>query len=129
MTETIKNNKLIADFLGLKTASNSDIYLNSENIHIFPHLDYARTIDEFEFHSNWNWLMFVVEKIEMFKFVSNFVIATNYVMIETVKENGVYIDCRIENMILINQKSIDILYKTIVQFIKWYNEEKDNISS
>jgi len=94
--KTIKDNKLVAEFMGF-------VYVPEDAI------DYSKS---------WNWLMPVVEKIE--KMVNNFYVGAKYSLIYTGfmfkntddyqwQENG---GTKIENT-----------YAVIVEFIKWYNNE------
>jgi len=57
-----KNNVLIAEFMGMKLGqdhTNDNMYYDdAENLH--P----PTPIDELKFHTSWDWLMPVVEKIE-----------------------------------------------------------------
>ena len=69
--------------------------------------------EDLKFHSDWNWLMEVVEKIESIKGTQIFI-------------NG--ISCEImfkgrENRKNINTK-IEAVYNACLEFIKWYNEQK-----
>jgi hypothetical protein len=60
--------KLIAEFLGWKKSDRIDgiFYQVSCNFVCLANIDSAYTeidINDFEFDSNWNWLMFIVQKI------------------------------------------------------------------
>lgn len=115
--EILKYNKLIAEFMGLKCYE----YPNHGKI------DYAWK-PEFK-HSNWNfkdappfdrswdWIMPVIEKIEILGF--NVRISTNHIQISKYTT-------RVQ--IFIQKRSkIEMCFEAIVEFIKKYNNEK-NIS-
>lgn len=54
-----ENNKIIAEFMGY-----IDNGCSEEGFLINPITNYDEDINELKFHSDWNWLMEVVEKIE-----------------------------------------------------------------
>ena len=89
---TIENNKIIAQFLEI---SHQKIAMN--------------------FHSNWNILMDVVEKIESLGFF--FEIKSNWVRITKKRE---IIVIRWEQ----DKNKIEATYNACVEFIKWYNQNK-----
>jgi len=54
-----ENNKLIAEFMGMELGDDKTMYYDdAENLH--P----PTPVDELKFHTSWDWLMPVVEKIE-----------------------------------------------------------------
>ncbi len=66
--ETIENNKLIAEFMGVKTITidelKSTLKQNRENG--FIHTPQAHVVDDLKYHTEWNWLMPVIGKISDF---------------------------------------------------------------
>ena len=110
MKNIVENNKLIADFMGYEkyTYRGYTMYVFEEDNH--------RTEVDLHYHKNWNWLMDVVEKIDSIGYSVN--ISSSMVYINS--DNG-----RIVNPILIGVKTkIECLYEAVVEFIKWYNEQK-----
>ena len=110
------NNKLIAEFLGYTQ----------------PHPDYPNTTYWYKkdqppltvllFDTDWNWLMEVVEKIELNN--KKFGIVTLHGLGRTKVDcyNNEQISNRID---ILNQKyGIAPTYNACVEFIKWYNNEK-----
>ena len=108
------NNKLIAEFLGY-----IDNGCSEEGFLIDPKTNYDVCIDSLQFHTDWNWLMEVVEKIESLLPDDSFV---------TIEYKGCWIpiyddeqpfgiECR-ENT------KIQAVYNACLEFIKWYNENK-----
>jgi hypothetical protein len=98
---TTENNKVIAEFMGMKPINKNEsngiwnCTIKAHGFNIVQHLS---------FHSDWNWLMEVVEKIERvgkteFKFSVEF---------EKVKLSS----------------NIESVYNACIEFIKWYNENK-----
>ncbi len=66
-SDILSGNRLIAKFIGLKWNRHEDKQLfsyDSVNKISFPILTYGTDVKCAEFHSNWQWLMFVVDKIE-----------------------------------------------------------------
>ena len=69
------------------------------------------------YHSDWNWLMEVVEKIESLEF--EVFIETYEVRIE-LYNNTIFR----QHTKVSNQTKIQAVYNACVEFIKWYNEQK-----
>ena len=116
MKNIVENNKLIAKFLWYSQ----------------PHPDYPNTsywykkdcqpLTTLLFHSDWNWLMKVVDKIESFVLNDdnsfNVTIgATNYCVIQD-SYGEIY-----ENIEDSEETKLLTVYKAIIKFIKWYNEQ------
>lgn len=96
---TIKNNKIIAEFMGYKK--------NTPSKDFFQHPIDKNRFDRIEFlsyHTEWNWLMEVISKINE---------------IEEVYE--------IEEFLVIRDEvctgRIETTYNSVVEFIKWYNKQ------
>jgi hypothetical protein len=99
---TTENNKLIAEFLdNVFKVSTFKGELVIENIQSWKHYE---DYDEIEF--DFNLLMQVVEKIK------------------PLNKNGNHHYLRLMNMTLSEALNIDYLYSNVVEFIKWYNENK-----
>jgi hypothetical protein len=90
----MKNNELIAEFMG----------------ELMP--VYWQFPSDFKYDTSWDELMPVVEKIEYVGF--HVLIEQNYCRI------GEELDIRVWT---VNQK-IEAVYNAVVQFIKWYNSQK-----
>lgn len=107
---TTENNKLIAEFMEYPS--------NGFGKYICPVKDIPVEADELPYHTSWDWLMPVVEKIEGCDGVSDEEVVT----IE-------YHDCIIpyhqgEIRAIGADSKIDAVYQAVVAFIKWYNENK-----
>lgn len=101
-TEEIeKGNKLIAEFMEYKLNDaeypNSPFYETKEG-------DFINYPDCLNFHLSWDWLMPVVDKIYSMSFNEN---------------HGFTIDG-----VLFMECDINLIYKKIVGFINWYNQNK-----
>lgn len=112
--ETTENNKLIAEFMGYEVLyrPNSNGFIEISDTELCD-------VDDLMYHTSWDWLMPVVEKIESLSIVS---------FEKNLQEDGDY-QCLFTNgyEILIchyADTSIEATYKAVVEFIKWYNKSK-----
>jgi len=137
--EILEGNKLIAEFMGYKPCFS----------HIIDKYNYTQTVDgflitgkcnagnhqedEYEnfaikhliFHYSWDWLMPVVEKIESISELSLNRKCNFHVTIE--KHQCVImwgISFTISDIYDYNNSKISTVYKSVIEFIKWYNENK-----
>jgi hypothetical protein len=120
-----ENNILIAEFMGA-------IYKSSFNIpkgYLFLPWHNLTRINELKYHSDWNWLMPVVEKIESIKNSHHgyfgVYISSNSCAIQgtrfrsdKIQDPPIYF-----NEVVLSSK-IESTYIAVVLFIKWYNENK-----
>ena len=115
MENITENNKLIADFLGWKKGRGTNTH---KKTFLVPNKGGVYPIEALKFHNDWNWLIPVVEKIE----------------IQSKELFGAYEDviingcgCGIatkDDMISIAATSkIEAVYMACVEYIKWYNEK------
>ena len=86
---------------------------------------YEGTPDMMKYHSSWDWLMPVVEKIESVytkEYESGFIVRIEYkdIFVMTLDTS--------EELIICDQSEskLEGVYWTCVKFIKWYNSNKDN---
>lgn len=108
--KTIENNKLIAEFMGLNL--HQGVWRKST-------LATERKIckeDALKYHSDWNWLMLVVEKIESLNYI--FEIKTTWCRI---KETGT--GCVIVLRWEEDRTKIEAVYNACIYFINFYNEQ------
>ena len=102
--ETTENNKLIAEFLGIKYIYD-DKFDNAHDELIRLIVEQGYMLSELKYDSDWNWLMSVVEKIVNLK--------------DTYAQ---------ERQKVFNSISPNLLttYNACIEFIKWYNLNKLN---
>ena len=126
MDNIIENNKLIAEFLNWEFDDLSETFetpfLKLVEPHAFGDEQFSCKLQDFEleFHTDWNWLMEVVEKIEETE------IENNILMLESIGNEAKFIyddGCRFLNS-NIGETKIEAVYNACVKFIKWYNENK-----
>lgn len=135
---TEESNKLIAEFMGIEPFSKAgqyeakDIIIQLDMtmnpcIHFNSPLDVI-FIDDFKFHSLWDWLMPVVEKIQNTEEVESFNIdASGKVNIKIWPQilGSLYYEYEEFYFIADNKDNfLDVTYLACVKFIKWYNENK-----
>lgn len=117
-----ENNRLIAEFMNLDMYPPHDDY---PLLYDYSHIDqdpqwYA--LEEFQYHTSWGWLMPVVEKIESL----GYTFEKNYQSIDKdwqsliVKGNDILYQ-------EFNNDSLKSSYYVVVEFIKWYNENKGSL--
>lgn len=100
--EIIEGNKLIATFHGAA-------YNHVQNYYLIKSLSFMGSIGQMKYHTSWDWLMPVVEKINK---IHNEV--DIYKQLSKVMEALWLIDIR-------------HLWLAVVEFIKWYNTQKQTV--
>ena len=110
---TTENNKLIAEFMGYVLNDNTGVtvYYNDKTCEVLDP-------DKLKFHSDWNWLMEVVEKIENLGFevvIGRISCNVNEILN---RENP------ITSIVCGNpSKKLEVVYSSICQFIQWHNQQ------
>lgn len=121
--EILENNKLIGKFLGAKFIDD-DSKMFPEGYYIisnFKHSDFPYDPYDWEFHNNWNWLMDVVAKCTEIGYSGNIDFEDKvYIKWEELFGNN------LSGAFLGNH--IDEVYLAVVEFIKWYNKNKENVT-
>jgi hypothetical protein len=117
MERILENDELIAIFMGFKR----DLGYTYKDGIFYQHADrmgvYGPTSQPFEYNTSWDWLLPVVEKIESLGFIFTIHSDAAYIRKFWYKGNFPHIGNVAEN-------KITATYKTVVEFIKWYNEYK-----
>jgi hypothetical protein len=136
---TTENNRLIAEFLNWQYTEETET-----NFALFYFRDNGYTIGALKFHTDWDWLMEVVEKIKSIGYFIDMSylsdhgyihnsIAFNYATYSTVVCNVSSIPNpsqsyppTAENPMYISEFNDpkEALYNLIIRFIKWYNKEQ-----
>ena len=131
MKNIIENNKLIAEFMGLfdKILSTGNIHSWSDATFYYCTEDSKEKVIEgiikySKYHTDWNWLMKVVEKIHSMQ---------SYGVL--INPNGTYIQDEDDKVIcmtfkneevngeIISSSNIEATFNCCVEFVKWYNEQ------
>lgn len=108
--KTTENNKLIAEFMGFIECNESTYQC------CFGKINRVLPPQYMEFHTDWNWLMQVVEKIESLGFIFKLTTGSSTFL----KKDEVLI----WNDGFIGDSKIQATYNACVEFIKWYNNGK-----
>lgn len=125
MGDLVSNNCLIAQFMGEKI-ENGQVYASSNMISSFG-VSYPCSVNDLLYHSSWDWLMPVVEKIEdtslpgFPKYGHHFQITNWNVIIKDILSGVVRCSINLSSMKILSK--IEAVYLAVVQFIKWYNLE------
>lgn len=102
----MKDNKLIAVFMGMKPLNNDSSIL----VFSTDRGNDIVSIDNLQYQDDWNLLMEVVEKIESLGIVVE------------IRENVCYIETSQGNYTSeLEETKIQATYKAVVEFVKWYN--------
>lgn len=106
-----ENNRLIAEFTfhTQKTEGLEDCYI---------HKGTAYHIEDMEFHNDWNWLMKCVEKTEEIE---------NHRFDFEIRQSLVEVYDKDEQTDVLQEQGdekMEVTYWCVVEFIKWYNQQK-----
>ena len=150
MDNITENNKIIAEFLDWEFDDLSETFetpfLKLVEPQAFGDEQFSCKLQDFEldFHTDWNWLMPVVEKIESLN-LGNTTIKTVFSEEDLYINSNVsflimYKECYVnffgemkvyENWISVTEcnSKIEAVYNACVEFIKWYNKQNKNNES
>lgn len=111
-----ENNILLAQFIGWELYNNLLTFDES----LFTFSESNVFILDLKFHSDWNWLMEVVEKIERYLYDEQ---GTEF-KIDVFAGASIYIPkTKIHIHFPYNNSSkIEAVYNACIDFVKWYNE-------
>ena len=110
---TQENNKMIAEFWGMVSENNGEMYYDDDE-NLFP----PTSKDKLKFNKDWNWLMPVVEKIESLGY--EFFFVEDRVMVSHNTDHS--IETIIDLTFGGNKR--DATYQGVVEFINEYNKNK-----
>ena len=126
MEDIIEGNKLIAEFMGTKRGTR---YLD-EDVSVSGQFEMLCSASELQYHISWDWLMPVVERImDLCDKQTTFIchrffigVSSVNIKIEDMQRNFHQFDAYIIN----RSSRISAVYQVCVEFIEWYNKEKEN---
>ena len=108
---TTENNKIIAKFMGATLTKDLQI--------MYPVYEGDSSyVKDLKYHLDWNWLMEVVEKIESLGY------KVDISKWENSQYCGIYLNGKKISGNETNTK-IEAVYNACLEFIKWYNENKN----
>ena len=126
MRNVNKNNRLIAEFIGMQETK-IGWYDAEENLPLGYTTD--NTFDELLFNKSWDWLMPVVDKIEdMQDGDIGDAIRSHLYNVEITQIFCEITECHTSKQIAFidEENKITSTYKAVVEFIKWYNKKGGN---
>lgn len=125
-----KNNILIAKFMGAYESDFDEFGIGWCFPKKEPYMPrQAPSLNELKFHSSWDWLMPVIDKIE-----NGLEDCLGYVAIEkyniesyspgSLKRRLVFFHYKENGKRFIGQEKLNAVYRSVIEFIKWYNNNK-----
>lgn len=127
LSTTTENSILIAEFMGGNIDPDAKYWL--ENLKL-PNNETRFHIEQGKYNSDWNWLMEVVEKIKSlgFRYICYLTDEKSYVTFSNYTEeqinSNVFIGSNGKGYETENNP-IEAVYNACVEFIKWYNQQKN----
>ena len=120
MKTTEEKNRMIAEFVGHE----SSLYKGSYHLH---KIDKPLTsAEDLKFHTSWDWLMEVVEKIDNRRTITS--TDESYLYCVSLNGcNGEISDGKTGDVVSSVDNQIgwkEMVYELVVKFIEWYNENK-----
>lgn len=121
----VDGNELISEFMDAKDSGNGWVVIPHRGWG-YQRRHYPKTL---KYHKSWDWLMPVVEKISNTvikgyppmnsdELVKVEIITSSYVRISNLRDTPIFANVSIEG------SNIMAVWKAVVQFIKWYNQQK-----
>ncbi len=103
---TQENNRLIAEFMNLDMYPPHDDYPLLYDCSLIDQDPQWYALEEFQYHTSWDWLMPVIEEIDHLEYESERLDKINQALVT---------------------KVIEDVYNAVVEFIKWYNQNKQTM--
>lgn len=126
MEDIQEKNRLIAEFMGY-AVDNNGYHKNGEYVDNKGSKHYTGlTIKEVKYHTSWDWLMPVVEKIETIE-IPDYYLPECYFIVTiepgycVISENGEAPMVEYQDQ---ESPKISIVYEAVIEFIEWYNTNK-----
>jgi hypothetical protein len=125
--KTEESNKLIAEFMGYKLArcNNGLAWDIGKSLpshkHLFPIQGVLHTGNELNFHTSWDWLMPVIDKIESLGYCYDRVDADVFINKQSSLGGGNIIPNPMDHNTM---TMLEKTYCVVIEFIKWYNQQK-----
>jgi len=120
----VKGNKMVAEFMGA-TPFGSGIDFSGYEFTDSPIYNSVKKLyhfEDIEYHTSWDWLMPVVEKIQ--SLACNVNIINNYCQI--IKFESGDTPPSYQRTQTMAHTKIENVYNAVVQFITWYNQQQSS---
>lgn len=131
MTNTLANNKLIAEFMGYKEYDRG-MWSKPELVKIILSNTYSeewlRDI-EMKYHLSWDWLMPVVDKIETmdcFVRTESYIEANERYFVTSVLKITPRSRDNTNKVVSVFKSRLASVYDAVCEYIKWHNEQVKN---
>lgn len=108
----LEGNKILAEFMGRCGKRNKNLYWVN-----IPGVLWV-AVDEMKFHSSWDWLMPVVEKIESLNYSTEIYSMGSYNHRMVVYSSGAIV-----NQSELMESKIKSVFTACVEFAKWYKNQ------
>jgi len=125
--KTEESNKLIAEFMGYKLArcNNGLAWDIGKSLpshkHLFPIQGVLHTGNELNFHTSWDWLMPVIDKIESLGYCYDRIDGDVFINKQSSLGGGSIIPNPMDHNTM---TMLEKTYCVVIEFIKWYNQQK-----
>lgn len=125
MKDIIENNKLIAEFMGVRIKKDINKKNNKYNVLNKYYLKHRgnniyTNINQFKYHLSYDWLTPVINRIRQ----KSYLVKTIYVPYKTIVTIRHIKDEKTILFTSINSDNIKAFYQIAIEFIKWYNKNK-----
>ena len=114
--EIFEGNKLIAVFMGAKLDKRNgedSVWLSEQSMFS----EYFRVTHHNKYHTHWEWLMPVVEKIDKLDAT-----ATSITNICCEINSKFFRHLEVKSIQTISNTKIEATYESVIKFIEWYNK-------
>lgn len=127
----IKGNKLIAEFMGLITIQRGKVKsftLQIEKVRNAGITDWISKdfLPQLKYHSSWDWLMLVVEKIQSLEYEVS-ICGEQFGQFPRKPRTFIYFDLkrhkRLGEIHAEGKTTKEATYKAVIEFIKWLNKK------
>ncbi len=115
MKDIIEGNRLIGVFLEAYFV-NDDVVAYPNGYYMHDSIDLPYDVEDWQFHSSWDWVMLIVEKVSELPEVYHWELSSETFSIHANKT--------FEKM----GNGIEKVWSVVVKFIKWYNEQEHKTS-
>ncbi len=117
-------NRMCAEFLGFKYKNQTKFWTSyplSDDSYL-SQLGYIR-MDDLIFHSDWNWIHEIVEKIEDLDVIASFQIENPTIYIWASTENSTFEDIQVD---IFDKTKKEAVVQAIWEFLNYYNSIKED---
>ncbi len=125
-----QGNKLIAEFMGFVRKAGALEHYSVPKGQDLHYKAFTLDLKKMTYHTSWDWLMPVVEKIQSLDYFVSILgdgklpntkeLPVNYC---NIFKSGFTTEILIDGGLIPSKSKIESVWKSIVQFIQWYNQD------